>query len=90
MRKKAFENDPYATKTSIKGKVKPIVEEMTVLRGQLYEYEYIRDAKIPDHEKLPKTCIYYKHYMQVEKNSKVIEAARAQIKDDKELLEEIA
>lgn len=64
-RKKAFENDPYATKTSIKGKVKPIIEEMTVLRTQLFEYEYKRDAKIPDHEKLPKTCIYYKHYIQV-------------------------
>ena len=51
---------------------------------------YIRDAKIPDHEKLPKTCIYYKHYLQVEQNSKVIKAAKTQIRDDKELLTEIA
>jgi len=50
----------------------------------------VRDAKIPDHEKLPKTCIYYKHYLQVELNTKVIEAAKTQIRDDKELLQEIA
>lgn len=50
----------------------------------------MRDAKIPDHEKLPKTCIYYKHYMQVDANSKVIDAARSRIKEDKELLHEIA
>jgi len=63
VKKKHEENNPLATKTSIKGKVKPLVEEMNVLRAQLFEYQYIRDAKIPDHEKLPKTCIYYKHYL---------------------------
>ena len=75
-KKKSIESDPYATKTSIKGKIKPIVEEMTVLRNLLSEYEYVKDAKIPDHEKLPKTSIYYKHYIQVAQNSKVIDAAR--------------
>ena len=76
MRKKAFENDSLATKTTIRAKVKPLIEEMNMLRIQLQEYNITRDAKIPDHEKLPKTCIYYKHYMQVEQNTKVIEAAK--------------
>ena len=52
------------------------------------EYNQIRDAKIPDHEKLPKTCIFYKHYMQVECNTRIADAARTQIREDKELLDE--
>ncbi len=60
---------------------------MATLRSQLMEYNQIRDAKIPDHEKLPKTCIFYKHYMQVESNTRIADAARTQIKEDKELLE---
>jgi hypothetical protein len=79
-----------ATKTTIKAKIKPLLEQMAVLRGTLMEYNQVRDAKIPDHEKLPKTCIFYKHYMQVETNTKIADAARAQIKEDKDLLGEIA
>jgi len=37
-KKKAIENDAYATKTTIKAKAKPLVEEMNVLRAQLMEY----------------------------------------------------
>ncbi len=62
---------------------------MATLRSQLMEYNQIRDAKIPDHEKLPKTCIFYKHYMQVECNTRIADAARTQIREDKELLAEI-
>lgn len=63
VKKKFEENNSLATKTSIKAKVKPLVDQMNILRANLFDYQYIRDAKIPDHEKLPKTCIYYKHYL---------------------------
>ena len=49
----------------------------------------VRDAKIPDHEKLPKDCIYYKHFMQVQMNEKLANAAREQVREDRELLHEI-
>ena len=49
----------------------------------------VRDAKIPDHEKLPKDCIYYKHFLQVQMNKKLEKAAKGQIKEDRELLREI-
>ena len=84
---KSIENDPYATRTSIKGKTKPLREEMSVLRNSLEQYEFIKDAKIPDHEKLPKTCIYYKHYIQVAQNQAVIDKAKQQIEDDRELMQ---
>jgi len=89
MRKKVFESDGLATKTTIRAKVKPLLEEMNVLRARLLEYQMVRDAKIPDHEKLPKDCIFYKHYLQVEMNSKIEQAAKNQIREDKELFEEI-
>ena len=38
---------------------------MNILRYSLNELVAVRDAKIPDHEKLPKDCIYYKHFLQV-------------------------
>ncbi len=62
-KKKSAESDGYATKSTIKAKVKPIIEEMNVLRVQLIELQQKRDAKIPDHEKLPKDCIFYKHFL---------------------------
>ena len=65
-RKKNLENDGLSTKTQIRAKIKPIMEEIQQLRADYNNYMFIRDAKIPDHEKLPKTCIYYKHYLQVE------------------------
>lgn len=89
-RRKNLESDGLSTKTQIRAKIKPIMEEIQQLRIDYNNYMYIRDAKIPDHEKLPKTCIYYKHYLQVEQNSKVIKAAKTQIRDDKDLLTEIA
>ena len=49
----------------------------------------VKDAKIPDHEKLPKDCIYYKHFLQVQMNKKLEKAAKVQIKEDRELLKEI-
>lgn len=48
-----------------------------------------RDAKIPDHEKLPKDCIYYKHFLQVQMNKKIEKAARTQIKEDRDMLRKI-
>ena len=62
---------------------------MNVLRFSLNELMQVRDAKIPDHEKLPKDCIYYKHFLQVQQNKKLEKAAKGQIKDDRELLREI-
>jgi len=44
---------------------------MNVLRIKLMDLNQIRDAKIPDHEKLPKDCIFYKHFLQVDINSKI-------------------
>lgn len=89
VRKKAFESDGLATKTTIRAKVKPIVEEMNMLRVKLLELQTIRDAKIPDHEKLPRDCIFYKHYIQVDMNQKIEELAKQQIREDRELLQEI-
>ena len=53
---------------------------MNLLRVTLYELMAIKDAKIPDHEKLPKDCIYYKHFLQVQMNSKIEKVAKSQIK----------
>ena len=44
---------------------------MNVLRNQLHEYMVVRDGKIPDHEKLPKDCVYYKHFLQVTRNTDI-------------------
>ena len=60
-----MEKDAYATKTTINAKKKPLIEQMNILRVQLNELMAVRDAKIPDHEKLPKDCVYYKHFLQV-------------------------
>ena len=49
----------------------------------------MKDAKIPDHEKLPPDCIYYKHFLQVQMNEKLENAARVQLREDRELLQEI-
>lgn len=49
----------------------------------------MKDAKIPDHEKLPPDCIYYKHFLQVQMNEKLENAARVQLREDRELLHEI-
>lgn len=38
VKKKHEENNPLATKTSIKAKVKPLMEEMNLHRSQLFEY----------------------------------------------------
>ena len=84
-----MEKDQYATKTTINAKKKPLIEQMNVLRFQLNEYMAVRDAKIPDHEKLPKDCVYYKHFLQVELNKKLETCARDQIKDDRDLLRDI-
>ena len=54
------------------------------------ELHRVRDEKIPDHEKLPKDCIFYKHFLQVEANSRIERAAKEQITEDKKLLAEIA
>ena len=88
-KKKQFESDGLATKTTIRAKVKPIVEEMNALRMQLLELQQKRDAKIPDHEKLPKDCIFYKHFLQVAMNTEIEKSAQKQIREDKELLTEI-
>ena len=50
----------------------------------------MRDEKIPDHEKLPKDCIFYKHFLQVEANTRIEKAAKDQIKEDRDTLLEIA
>lgn len=68
---KHIEKDPYATKTTIKAKAKPLNEEKDRLRFSLMELNQIRDAKIPDHEKLPKDCTFAKHYLQVAMNEKI-------------------
>ena len=62
---------------------------MNVLRVQLNELMAVRDAKIPDHEKLPKDCIYYKHFLQVQMNKKLEKVAKNQIKEDRDMLREI-
>ena len=49
----------------------------------------VREAKIPDHEKLPKDCIYYKHFMQVQMNDKLADAVKVQVREDREMLHEI-
>ena len=49
----------------------------------------MRDGKIPDHEKLPKDCVYYKHFLQVERNSAVETAATKKIKEDRDTLQDI-
>ena len=81
-----MENDPLATKTTIKAKVKPLEDEMKVLRFTLTEMEMVREEKIPDHEKLPKDCVFVKHYLQVQANKDIEDVAKEQIKDDKEML----
>ena len=68
---KHIRDDGYATKTAIKAKTKPLIEEKERLRFKLLEYQQIRDAKIPDHEKLPKDCIFAVHYLQVAMNEKI-------------------
>ena len=87
---KVIANDSLATKTTKNAKKKPLVEEMNMLRFKLMELQQIRDDKIPDHEKLPKDCIFYKHFMQVDTNQKIQKAADDQIREDKELLQGIA
>ena len=81
-----MENDPLATKTTIKAKVKPLEDEMKMLRFTLTEMEMIREEKIPDHEKLPKDCVFVRHYLQVQANKDIEDVAKEQIKDDKEML----
>lgn len=87
---KVIANDSLATKTTKNAKKKPLVEEMTMLRFKLMELQQIREDKIPDHEKLPKDCIFYKHFLQVDTNTKIQKAADEQIREDKELLQGIA
>ncbi len=89
-KKRQFEGNSLDTKTTIRAKVKPIIEEMNTLRIQLMEYQRVRDEKIPDHEKLPKDCIFYKHFLQVEANTRIEKAAKDQMKEDRETLLEIA
>ena len=81
-----MENDPLATKTTIKAKVKPLEDEMKALRWTLTEMEMVREEKIPDHEKLPKDCVFVRHYLQVQANKDIEDVAKEQIKDDKEML----
>ena len=81
-----LEGDRLATQTTINAKAKPIKDEMNLLRAQLAQYEAVKDAKIPDHEKLPKDCIFYLHFLQVANNNKIKDAAKKQINEDKELL----
>lgn len=84
--KRNMENDPLATKTTIKAKVKPLEDEMKALRWTLTEMEMVREEKIPDHEKLPKDCVFVRHYLQVQANKDIEDVAKEQIKDDKEML----
>lgn len=44
---------------------------MNQRKNKVVELEMIMDAKIPDHEKLPKNCTFYTHFLQVEKNDMV-------------------
>ena len=90
IKRRNIEKDGLSTKTTIKAKLKPLIEELNALRMKLIEYQQVRDAKIPDHEKLPKDCIFYKHFLQVDVNSRIERAAQEQIKEDKELLAGIA
>ena len=88
-KKRVIESDPFATRTTIKAKAKPLDDEMKQLRITLTDLQQIREDKIPDHEKLPRDCVFYRHYMQVQANSEIAQVAKDQIKDDKELLREI-
>ena len=63
---------------------------MKGLRFELTKLEAIREEKIPVHEKLPKDCVFVKHYLQVQSNLKIEELAKKQIRDDKDMLKEIA
>ena len=63
---------------------------MKGLRFTLTEMEAIREEKIPDHEKLPKDCVFVLHYLQVQTNDDIERVAKNQIKDDKDMLREIA
>ena len=67
--------DKLATATTIAGKVKPLKDEMNGHKNKLVELEMVRDAKIPDHEKLPKSCTFYKHFLQVAMNQTIEKAA---------------
>ena len=62
---------------------------MKNLRFTLTEMQEIREEKIPDHEKLPKDCVFVRHYLQVQANRDLELVAKDQIKDDNELLREI-
>ena len=84
--KRNLENDPLATKQTIKAKVKPLEDEMKVLRITLTELEMVREEKIPPHEKLPKDCVFVLHYLQVQANQEIELAAKKQINDDTEML----
>ena len=68
---KQVEKDQYATRTTIAAKKKPLIEQMNALRYKLNEFMVVRDGKIPDHEKLPKDCVYYRHFMQVQRNNSI-------------------
>lgn len=70
-------------------KLKPIDEQLRVLRVKCEKWAMIKDSKIPFWEKLPKDSQFYKHYMNLKFARDINEAAAAQANEDRELMQKV-
>ena len=77
------------TKKQIREAKKAIKAELEPLQAQVQAFTEARDAKIPDHLKLPKDNVFHKHFVHLLRNEKVNEAAKAHIQEDREMLRDI-
>ena len=89
-KKATLKKNSKAPPQKLKKEIEPIDNEIRVLNAKIEELLIVRDSKIPFYEKLPKDCTYYKHFIQQQVTSEIERLAVKQVREDKELLVEIA
>lgn len=66
-----------------KAKCEPFELEMTGLRHRIAYLLHVKDSKIPFYEKLPKTNVFYTHFIESMKHTRMMQAATDKMEEDR-------
>lgn len=85
MEKRKINSNKLWTDNTKKKKKVVIDTEINILREKIRKLDIIRDSKIPFYEKIPKDSPFYKHYISVLYQARLVEATSKKVLEDRSM-----